>query len=65
MIISEFGVKVVPRKVTKYRSTKAFKGIVWVGWGQGKRREGPMVSIRVRLVIRQKIKEISNPRPIT
>ena len=63
--MSEFGVKVVKYIVTKYRRTKAFKNIVRVGLGQGKRREGPRVSIRVRLVIREKLEEISPPRQIT
>jgi len=49
--MAEFGVKVVLYKVTRYRRTKAFKSTVRVGWGQSKRREGPMVSIRVSLVI--------------
>ena len=38
--MSQFGVKVVPYKVKKYQRTKAFKNIVRVGLGQGKRREG-------------------------
>jgi len=63
--MSEFGVKVVPYKVTKYRRTEAFKNIVMVGLSRGKRREGPMVSIRVSLVIREKLEEISPPRQIT
>jgi len=63
--MSEFWGKVVPQKVTKYRRTKAFKSIVRVSLGQDKRREGPRVSIRVGLVIRQKLEEISPPRQIT
>ena len=57
--MSEFGVKVVPYKVTKSRRTKAFTNIVRVGFGQGKRRESTRVSIRVSLVIREKLEEIS------
>ena len=62
--MSEFGHIIVTFKVTKYRHTKAFKSAVRVGYGQGKRREGPRVSIRVSVVIRQKLKEISTPREI-
>ena len=60
--MSEFGHIIVPFKVTRYRRTKTFKSAVRVGLGQGKRREGPRVSIRVNVVIRQKLKEIVTPR---
>jgi len=45
---------IVPYKVTNYRRIKAFKSVVIVGWGKGKRCEGLTVSIRVSVVIRQK-----------
>ena len=46
------GAGIVPYKVTKYRRTKAFKSVVMVGKGQGKRREGLRVSIRISVLIR-------------
>jgi len=48
------GAGIVQYKVTKYRRTKAFKSVVRVSYGQGKRREDIRVSIRASVVIRQK-----------
>src|SRR6218665_4172921 len=48
------GAGIVPHKVTKYRRTKAFRSVVMVDSGQGKRREDLRVIIRVSVVIKQK-----------
>src|SRR6218665_2522639 len=54
------GAGIVLYKVTKFWRKKAFKSVVMVGLGQGKRPEGLRVSIRVKGIITQKFHLLSH-----